>query len=212
MLSEFQTPLHWRLWGEVCRKNNWHDVRGQVAESALRKESEYHQSVWAFAEMLARQGNRPVVADHLRKGAYCDMLARPKSLTQFDNADLDRVLVLFRLLIEPADLTAGKDYAAYKEYDRVKAEIARCRHLKVPCALTLPDDPGQRRRLLNAVKQAPLALVNYFLRQETEYFLTMDYESLPLAKLHSLVRTLKNRRAEFRRPVAAAVMADNEPF
>jgi hypothetical protein len=212
MLSEFQTPLHWRLWGEVCRKNHWHDVGGRVADEAqlTRNTSDYHRTVWAFAEMLARQGNRPVVADHLRKGAYCDMLARPKSLTQFDNADLDRVLVLFRLLIEPADLTAGKDYAAYKEYDRVKAEIARCRHLKVPCALTLPDDPGQRRRLLNAVKQAPLALVNYFLRQETEYFLTMDYESLPLAKLHSLVRTLKNRRAEFHRPVHHAHV--EEPF
>ena len=94
-----------------------------------------------------------------------------------------------------------------------KAEIERCRRLRIPCGVALPDHPGERRRHLAFIKSVPEAYVAAILRDKS---LPGYWQDLPLATLRQLTTTLKNRRATFNkpRPVQRELAAanENEPF
>jgi len=194
-LSEAQTDLHWSMrvgWGAVCQTNAWRIRDHRLFPEAHKADfSQWHAKVWAFAELIARQNHRAVTPDDLRKGTYMFALGTPKSLTKFDNGDLDRVLILFRLLVEPDDLKAVKDWIAYERFDQAKAEIARCKRQGVSCNVTLPDDPGERRRHLFFVSKYPDAVIRHFV---VDRFQGVQPEDMPLRDLRQLTTTLKNRR------------------
>src|SRR5258706_8715300 len=118
MLTEAQTSLHGNNrhgWGAVCEVNNWYLEKGRLApQAALAERSQWHQRVWAFAGIVAQRSGRAVVVDDLRKGCYLFALGTLKSLTAFDNEDLDRTLNAFALLIDPDNLNAVKDRIAYE--------------------------------------------------------------------------------------------------
>lgn len=214
MLSTAQINLHWNMkfgWGRVCHANDWYMAKGRMDMEATKADySQWHRKVWAFAEMLARAAHRGVTPDDLRKGTYMLALGVPKSFTKFDNGDLDRVLIAFRLLIEPDDLKAVNDFCAYEAFDQAKAEMARCRQLGLPCAVALPDDPGEIRRHMFFVKQAPEAILRHFCRDRFGGKLPED---MTLEELRQLTRTLKNRKDYGRRTElnARSPQGVNEP-
>jgi hypothetical protein len=167
-------------------------IEGRMHDEARRGDfSQWHKKVWAFAELIARQAGRAVLPDDLRKGTYMLAVGTPKSLTVFENADMDRVLIVFRLLVEPDDLRAVKDWLAYEAFDQAKAEIARCRSMGVPCDIALPDDPGERRRHLHTIDKLPEAVRRHLLRNR---FAGRLAEDLTLRELRQFTMIVKNRR------------------
>lgn len=206
MLTEAQKDLHWsasRGWGRVCAVNRWSMVAGTLSASAVGPaDSEWHAKVWAAALALATARAHAIEPNDLRQGAYVIALGESKSLTKFNNGDLDRVLVLFRLLIEPDDLRAVTDWRAYERFDQAAAERLRCRQQGIPFHVELPDDPGERRRHLNAVRDLPEAIVRKFARDR---FAGTLPEDMTLAQLRDFTRTIKNRRAYNNRPGMEAV-------
>lgn len=196
-LTDAQKTLHWSYthgWAAVCRANRWPTSAScnRFADDARREAcSEWHRKVWEFAETIARQQYRAVTADDLRKGCYMLALGSPKSLTQFNNADLDRVLVVFRLMIEPDDLGAVRDWLAYEAFDHARKEIAAGR----PCAL--PDDPGERRRHMHTLHNVPEAVLRHLLHDR---FGGQNLEDLSLRDLREFTTTIKNRRNYADRP------------
>lgn len=201
-LSDAQKNLHWGQpdgWGRVCAQNKWRMVKGRLDIEAIEANgSEFHGKVWAFAEAIALKNNRAVTPDDLRKGTYTFALGTAKSLTKFENADLDRVLLVFQLLIEPDNLSAVKDWLAYEKFDKARAEIERCRKAREVCNVTLPDDPGERRRHLHFINQNPQGVIKHLVRQR---FAGVLPEDMPLSDLRDFSKTLKNRRAYENRPV-----------
>ncbi|HWY76906.1 MAG TPA: hypothetical protein VN281_14890, partial [Verrucomicrobiae bacterium] len=149
-LTQPQISLHWNNehgWGRVCGVNNWRMEGGLLVPGAVGPDrSQWHERVWAYADMPSLL--RFPAADRLRKGCYLFALGTLKSLTQFDNEDLDRVLNAFALLINPEDLRAVHDRLAYEKFDTVSRRIAEAKRLGIECDEKLPDHPGERRRHL----------------------------------------------------------------
>ena len=220
-LNAAQIKLHWAgnrsrdgFW-RVCAVNHWRMIGGRLDAEARRDgPGDWHAKVWACADALARENHTAVTPDDLRKGTYMLALGAAKSLTKFDNTDLDRVLILFRLLVEPDDLKAVKDWIAYERFDQAKAEIARCKRQGVSCNVTLPDDPGERRRHLFFVSKYPDAVIRHFV---ADRFHGVQPEDMPLRDLRQLTTTLKNRRNYSNRPAVPRAAAPQlqeveEPF
>lgn len=209
-LNAQQIDLHWNRrvgWARVCQANDWYACKGRLDPEAVKGDySQWHKKVWAFADLVARQHARAVTPDDLRKGVYFLALGEPKSLTKFENDDLDRVLILFRLLVEPDDLKALQDWMAYERFDQAKAEIARCKAQGIPCHAELPDNPGERRRHLYFISKSPEAVVMHFVR--TRFYGKLP-EDMSVAELRQFSMTLKNRRDYSNRPVAREV---EQPF
>jgi hypothetical protein len=198
-LTEKQDTLYWRTWSKVVRANGWSE--SFVAPVTAR--SDWHQKVFALALSLTHSLTDSRVS-RLRTAATIEAIGRPKSHKSFDNAEFDRFLVVCDVLTDPESISAVKDKLAYEEYDRVKAEIARCRsHQLSTLHLQLPDDPGERRRQLFYIRKVPAAYRDAILRAETSYYHSLDFEDFPLEQLRCLTRTLKNRRAQFTRPLPA---------
>jgi hypothetical protein len=204
MLTPPQERLHWSTsrnargdlgWGAVVIANHWKGPGGLVDMDGLelRKiRSEWHRQTIAFAGTLARQAGRSITAEDLRKGCYWLALGEPKSHKQFDNDDLDRVLNVFRLLVDPEDLAALLVWNDYQQGGK----------------------PGERKRHIWFVKEgcrAPLAYVNAILDDQVEFYKDRDFERFDLARLRALTRTLKNRHAKFHRPTARPQYAEG-PF
>jgi hypothetical protein len=197
-LNAAQIKLHWAgnrshdgFW-RVCAVNHWRMVGGRLDAEARRDgPGDWHSKVWACAEAIARANHTAVTPDDLRKGTYMLALGAAKSLTKFDNTDLDRVLVMFRLLVEPEDLRTVKDWLAYEVFDRARAEIDRCKRQGVTCNVTLPDDPGERRRHLYFIYQSPEAVVAHFVKTR---FRGVEPEDMCLRDLRDFSKTLKTRR------------------
>jgi hypothetical protein len=201
MLSDLQTAMHWRNWAAVCRVNNWRMVKGYLAECDVPSErSEFHARVWSLAEVHARGKHRAVTVDDLRKGCYAFAIGVFKSLTKFDNGDLDRVLCVFELLIKPENLGAVMLRTAYENFDTAQRRFAECKRLGIPVDVTLPDDPGERRRHLAGLRNANAAYVRQICRDK---FGTGDWEGLRLTQLRDLTRTVKNRPGAFKPQINA---------
>lgn len=184
-------------WARVRHANDWNMVNGRLSPEAAKAEfSQWHGQVWAFAEVLARQNHRAITLDDLRHGAHWLALGTPKSSKALNNADFDRVLIVFKLLIDPNDIgTTPKnnpvaDWIAFQQFEAAKREIARCRELRIPCAVALPDDPGERRRQLYFIG---LKTPQYVMRIVRERFAGQLPEDMSLRDLRQLSMTLDNR-------------------
>lgn len=203
MMSTAQINLHWGMkigWGRVCQANDWFMDKGRLSPDAQhnRELSEYHRKVWNLAQLIAHQDHREIKPDDFRKAAYIVALGKPKSFTAFDNDDLDRVLIIFRLLINPDDLDAMNQQMAYEAYDAAMAEQARCKQLRIPCTVQIPDHPGERRRHIAGIKlKAP---EQYILKVSLGKFGTRYWVDLSLEELRQLTRTLSQRKPAWGRP------------
>ena len=170
-MSSGQKHLYWRSWSAVVAKHGW---RGKAAEMRAARPACWASpelnpilaGVWEFAERLAAQEHRALAADDLRRA--CSMVAtgRLVSSKRLSNAELDRVLALFRLLAEPDNLAAVRAW--------------------------FDSDGGERRRHLYVIRQSPPAYVSAIARDK---FGTTDLDRLTLEQLRQLSLTLRNRPA-----------------
>lgn len=105
--------LYLPAWAAVVSRHGWrmdratHRLVGQRADAWGGPETtRIYARTWQHADLLARRTARGVRPDDLRHGVHVAALARDLSSTRLDNAQLDRVLLAFRLLTDPDDLTA----------------------------------------------------------------------------------------------------------
>lgn len=217
MLTKSQLELHWNSchgtgWGSVCHVNHWRMTDGRLSPQARGPQtSDWHKAVWAYAQMLAGQSGREVTPDHLRKGAYIYAFGKSKSLTAFDNDELDRTLNVFALLINPVNLEAVTERLAYENYDRAMRSRAERKRLGIESDERLPDHPGERKRHLWFARSVNADYLRAILRDR---FHGRRPEDLSLGQLRELTRTLKNR-PHANRPTTRrhpAFSAANAPF
>lgn len=195
MLTKAQDWKYWSTWGAVVRANEWRMAEGRLHPRARLAESEIHQRVAAFARIIAGRAGQiaepQITVNDLRHGAHWLALGRDKSHSKFTNQDLDRVLPVFRLLVNPTDLQARMDFDSYQR----------------------GEDPGGRKRLLVGIEsKAPEA---YIAAVALDKFGTKDWRSLNGQQLFRLNMTLDNRRARWNKPVKdrePVAVSDNYPF
>jgi hypothetical protein len=98
-------------WGRVVDAHDWRMAKGRLVgkrqdRHGLEETTGLYQMVWDAAELVARKEARAVRPDDLRHGCHLVALAKDKSSADFSNAELDRVVTLFRVLTDPDDLDA----------------------------------------------------------------------------------------------------------
>ena len=146
------------------------------------KQIALHWRTWAAVcrEQGWKSGN-----DEKRHAAYLVALGQDKSLTDFNNRDLDRVLAQFRVLMNPDNVTAQVAVASYRA----------------------GEDQGERKRLLFRIEQlAPQAYTAAICRDR---FDTADLGNLGIKELTQLRDTLVNRKVTNNRK---GNPDDNTPF
>lgn len=146
-------------------KTNWHRVDGSLVRKDGRR-SDILDRVEDLASELARQHGRQVTADDLRHGCHVLATGRDCSSDNLGNEQLDRVLVVFRLLADPDDLSAR-------------------------IAMDHPEKDA-RRRLEWAVRNCGLPEA-YVRAVCSSKFGTKDWCGLEDAPLRQLMITLKSR-------------------
>ena len=192
-INQKQLILHWKKWRKaVVPANDWQMAKGRwVAENPqrTRRDSEWHDHTWYYAEALAAKEARAVVADDLRKGAYCTMLGSYKSLTQFNNQDLDRVLAIFDVLANPLP-NQDRECRLYVAWDHaIRTGVPKSQ---------LPEEPGRRRRCIKYLNTVPTHTLAAIAADKAGPYQERGsrmahWESLPIVELQELVMTCKNR-------------------
>lgn len=111
-MTRAQESLHWRSWNAVVKANAWRMRKGFLLEEAAasRERSEHHRKVWVFAEQLAGRGVRAVTSNDLRHATYVAAIGRDCSHSEFTNKEFNAVLALWKLLVDPDDLTAVMEH------------------------------------------------------------------------------------------------------
>jgi hypothetical protein len=186
--------LYWPGWAAAVRAN-WRREKGRVVVAPGAAANPWRDQVELAAEGMGASALAVVDWDWLRHAAHWVALGRDVSSKALNNGQLDRVLVLFRLLANPLDLQAVLDWQAPGRPDRRRTEWAM-RHL--------PHTDGYVRSVCSAK------------------FGTRRWESLEDRALHQLLMTLKNRPASRRGaetresrdagPMNANLEATHEPF
>ena len=176
-----RTRFYFPAWHRAMRAN-WRTEKGRLIELDDAPVSELKQSVCDCAVTLALQQHRAPVADDLRHACHVVAIGRAKSSSDLANAEVERVVLLFRLLADPDDLDARINY------DRPA------------CA--------QRRRMEWAL--AHRYIPGYVTSISRELFGTSNWHTLKDDALHQLVMTLQNR-PNAARPVTVATPDSTPP-
>jgi hypothetical protein len=176
------------------------DGSGVLVPEAVLDASELHRQVAALAAQHALQCHRSTTVEDLRKGCTARIVRRFQSVKDFDNRQFDRLLVVFRLLVNPDDLQAVMEWTAFEEYDAKKA-----------AGIPAGDDPGARKRLVKSIHlmlDGRYAYLHAILRDQ---HLPSDWESLDLWRLRQLANTIRARSKKWHKPIEEPMPA-NEPF
>lgn len=168
--------FYFPAWNACVKANGWHMQGGMVQFDGSRL-TEEGRKVFQFARQRAISQKRPMKLDDVRHGVHWLALGRDKSSEHLTNANLDRVVALFKLLADPEDLGARMNQDAY---DR-------------------GEDPGAIERLNWMIRNAAPAA--YVAKVSLDMCGSRDWESLPIAQKHVLARALKQRKVSFRRPM-----------
>ncbi len=187
MLTPPQITHYGRRWGAVCSSNHWKMARGRLAGEAdpSRSRSEWHSETWAIAEDYASTRECAMSVDVMRRACTAIVAGRHCSTKDLTNAQFDRLLTLFDLLIDPDNLTAVMKWNDESE--------------------------GLRRRCFWLIrKSAPEAYIRTVCADK---FGTSHWEDLPVDSLKQLAMTLTNRNARRHEPVKEIPQAtENQPF
>lgn len=175
MTDKQKFKLYFPLWRQACEANGWERAESRRQRVGNETGSEWVSKVETFARQLAKsrdQGaaEQGVTVDDLRHGAHICALGRDKSSKDFTNGDLDRVVSLFRLLIEPTDLDASMNLA--------------------------DPERGQAARIKHFIKHAaPFAYTDAICRGKFRgSYESPFWEDLPMWALKDLARTLAERK------------------
>lgn len=184
-MTDKQRWLYFRTW-QRAYKANWLREAGCIVRLVGRSGPVLDQVEDIACEFARRTGGK-VDADLLRHGCHTAALGVDKSSDNLDNRDLDLVLALFDLLIDPLNLAA-----------RMRL-----------------DNPGldARRRLEWAVEHCGLPEA-YVLTVCASKFGTHAWRNLEDVQLRQLMVTLKGRVKARREamPEPAGAAAENRPF
>lgn len=168
--------FYFPAWTACVAANNWRVSKKAVVldESRLTEEG---RKVLTFARQraAARDGvtpgrPQPVTLDDLRHGAHWLALGKDKSSENLTNADVDRVVTLFRLLQDPDDLDARMKWDAFER----------------------GEDPGEVKRLDWSIRNA--APEAYARTVSAGLFGSRSWELLTVAQKRRLAMTLNERR------------------
>lgn len=175
--------FYFPAWNDCVRANNWRVENKFVVIDNSRLTAE-GRVVLTFAQQRAtmRDGAtpgrpQPVTMDDLRHGAHWLALGRDKSSEHLNNAEVDRVVALFRLLQDPDDLGARMKWDAFQR----------------------GEDPGEVKRLDYAITHA--APDGYVRKISEDKFGSRQWEWLTVAQKRQLLVTLKERNKSFRQPL-----------
>jgi hypothetical protein len=169
-----RTRLYFPAWGKAFAAN-WSRASGRVVPVSPQPGGDWARKIEVLAEQSAAAEFRAASVDDYRHASHVVGLGRAKSSKALSNADLDRVLNLFRLL-QDADQLAP--------------------------AMALADpSTDERRRLLWAVSKCGFAqpYIETVCRATQG---TSEWQSLSNRSLGLLVATLRKRQAS--RQAAAA--------
>lgn len=169
-MTPAQDKLYWRTWGKAVAANGWRmdkcRLQGLPEDVPVsHTDRDLRPAAIRFAlQCAAREFHGPTPND-LRHGAHCLALGRDKSHRTLTNPELTRVLALFRLLADPADL---------------KARVAW-------------DHPEEARRssLVEFVRRCGTEAARRSVSQNA--FQTSEWEELEESQLKYLLRQLKER-------------------
>jgi hypothetical protein len=190
-LTKPQILLHWRSWRACQQANDWVEVDGRLSADAQATAglSIQHKLVWRQAQELAVQQHAGIRADDLRHACYLvATTAMPgasanrkpvDSMTALDNVTFSRVLVLWKLLIDPDDIGAGMDWEH-------------------------PENSQRQAYLKGIPKIAPDAVVRAI---AANAFGTRLWEDLELQQLRWLLRTLREKQKSYNQPKMASTNA-----
>lgn len=184
MTERQQKRFYFPNWNAAFNAN-WRREKSRVLAVENRIESEWVRKVETLAQQLALQQHRAPVADDLRHACHVVAISRDKSSHDLSNAELDRVVTLFKLLANPDDLDA----------------VMSWQH---------PEN-AERKRLVYAIKTAaPHAYIDDICRDMfAPIYEPPFWEDLPIASLRHLSVTLKHRKATWNRKQLSAA---NAPF
>lgn len=192
MLSDAQVQLYGRQWGAVCRANDWRMARGRLVPEAALELSQLHKEVAALARQHALQNSRSTNVEDLRRGCTARIAKTFCSTKDLDNSQFDRLLILFRLLMNPDDLQGVMDWELYEKYDHAK---------KV--GLEGVEDPGVRRRLVGSIRAMSKDREAYLYAIVRDKFDTCHWEELDLRQLRQLAMTMRQRVKKYKQPLEA---------
>lgn len=174
MTEAQQRSFYFPAWNRCTRANDWRMERGRLvgkraASHGGPETSALYERVWIAAEELARRQARSVTAEDLRHACHVVALGRDKSSKELRNAEVDRVVGLFRVLQDPDDLDALLDW--------------------------LHPENGERKRLVAAIKAAaPHAYIDRICRSRSDWnYEPPFWEDLELSALRQLRITLRRR-------------------
>ena len=184
-MTRAQEKFYWRLWGQVVHANDWRLVKGrwQCDFAAQRKLSTHHDHVCSLARARAEQQHRAPTADDLRHAGHIIAAGRDVSHPDLTAPQFDKLVALWKLLIEPTDLDA---------------------------ALALSDpDIGARKRLVWRIgKAAPHAYIDRICRDRFgDDYSAPFWEDLPVNCLKILAHTLRERTRDWQQPVGVQASA-----
>jgi hypothetical protein len=177
-----QSNLYWRTWAAAACAQHWHGTAAEMR--AARQEcfvsprlDEAYQAVWRVAEVLAGSNHRALVGDDFRYAAHIVATGRQVSSKRLTNAELDRVLALFRLLADPENLANVEAW--------------------------FNPDAGTRKRYLHLIEQWPAKYVAAISRDKFKG--KTNLSRLTLDQLRQLSLTLRHRHVTQQSPGNDAV-------
>jgi hypothetical protein len=182
MTTRQQIGLYFPAWGKAAANHGWHRkcaLRHRVSFFGNQELNDLYQRIWDIAL------DRAVLpsCEDFRHACHVVVLGVDKSSTQLTNAELDRILALFKLLADPDDLSAT-------------------------LAWNNPSEEKRKRMLWWIQNNCVESYVVEVCRQK---FQTDDLESLNFKQLGQLHLTLKNRENAARDRDFANVARQEEP-
>jgi len=168
MTERQKKGLYFPNWSATVKANGWRMVSGRLQLGTL--DSGLGSELVALGRQRAAALHRGCTVDDLRHAAHVLALGRDKSSTTLTNAELDRVVCLFRLLADPDDLKALTQWSAYQR----------------------GEDPGSEKRVDYFLSHAAPAA--YAGRIAADQFGTRNVDQLTPAQKRALAITLAHRR------------------
>jgi len=175
--------LYFPAWARAL-KANWRTDRGCAVPADGRRTSDTLVQVEEAAVAAARRLMRAPKIEDLRHACHVVAIGRDKSSKDLNNAELDRVLAVLRILADPDDLSAviARDNPETDARRRYEWAIAHSGH------------PEAYIRTIAGTK-----------------FGSGNWKALPMPQLKMLSMTLKNRRPVTDLPAAPAPARTLEP-
>jgi hypothetical protein len=182
--------FYFPAWTACVKANGWRKVKGRLDLNSQPStlNSPELTKVMTFAEQRAAMARRGLEIDDLRHGAHWLALGKDKSSQDLTNAEVDRVVTLFKLLANPLDLNARLAWDAYER----------------------GEDPGAVKRVEYFIRRCPDAYVRAV---SADKFGTRAWENLTVKQKGLLSMTLSNRplrAANKPKPQPQPVPAGNE--